>query len=301
VAADLGFSIGPRLNAAGRLDDMSVGINCLLADTTSTGERLAMQLDSLNKSRRRLQEKMQTDAEQLIAGTDWQTADAERSNALCLYDDSWHAGVVGLVATRIREQVNRPVIAFAGGADDGSLKGSGRSVTGIHMRDLLANIDAANPGLIARFGGHAMAAGLSIARESLDAFRAAFESEVDRYAHQIDDSDTLHTDGELNPADFGLGLAEALRGAGPWGQGFPEPLFEGTFALRGQRIVGERHLKLQLQPAAGATAIDAIAFNHPELLTVDGAGKCFAVFRLDVNEFRGVRSPQLVVEHIECV
>jgi single-stranded-DNA-specific exonuclease len=300
VASDLGFSIAPRLNAAGRLDDMSVGIDCLLADSAGHADARAGQLSQLNDDRRKLQLKMQQDAEIHLDALE-ALADVPAGEAVCLFDPSWHPGVVGLVATRIKDRINRPAIAFAAGSEDGTLKGSGRSVGGVHMRDVLAAIDARHPDLISRFGGHAMAAGLSLAPGMLDVFTAAFVAEVQRHADQIDDSNRIWSDGDLQHQEIGLPLAEELRRAGPWGQGFPEPAFDGHFEILEQRIVGESHLKLELQPLGSSDSVSAIAFNHPELLPTDATTECIAVYKLDVNEFRQVRKHQLVVEHIECV
>lgn len=300
TAADLGFAIAPRLNAAGRLDDMSVGIECLLAADAERASQYARTLSQLNAERRELQQKMQDDAESRMAElAGYSVAHAE--NGVCLFDPSWHPGVVGLIATRIKDHVNRPVIAFAAGSLDGDLKGSGRSVAGVHLRDVLAAIDAQHPGMIRRFGGHAMAAGLSLPPELLERFREAFAAEVSQHTEAIDDIARLWSDGELEPRELSLELAEELRRGGPWGQAFPEPAFEGQFEVVAQKIVGEFHLKLELLPAGGARSIDAIAFNHAELLPVGKSRKCFAVYRLDVNEFRQQRTAQLVVEHIECV
>lgn len=293
---DFGFGIAPRLNAAGRLEDMSVGIECLLAADERHAARLASELSRLNQQRRELQRQMQEEAEELLA----RLPETMAGDAACLYDPGWHQGVVGLVATRIKDQLNRPVIAFADGEEAGVLKGSGRSVAGVHMRDLLALIDAQQPGLILRYGGHAMAAGLSLERARLDEFTAAFCRAVEGVAKEIDPADKVFSDGELEATEFRLELAEELRRAGPWGQAFPEPVFDGRFELVQQRVVGQRHLKLTLRPLTGVAVVDAIAFNQPELPAAIGS-ECLAAFRLDVNEFRGRRSQQLVVEHIECV
>ncbi len=302
VPSDLGFGIAPRLNAAGRLEDIAVGIECLLAPSAKRASELAAQLDALNRERRDLQQKMQGEADLHI---DAVLADIGRDGevpaAVCLYDPGWHQGVVGLVATRIKERINRPVIAFAAGEEAGCLKGSGRSVDGVHIRDTLADVAARHPGLIDKFGGHAMAAGLTIRRDRLDAFRVAFAAASDRYRHLIKDANELLSDGELAADEFSLATAELLRHAAPWGQGFPEPVFDGRFRVIEQRIVGERHLKLTLAAAETGRRIAAIAFNHPELLSGNEATLYRAAFRLDVNEYRGRRSPQLVVEHIECV
>jgi single-stranded-DNA-specific exonuclease len=301
ATGDLGFAVAPRLNAAGRLTDMTVGINCLLAEDRATAAALASELSDLNRERRQVQTAMQKDAELHIDELE-KNLGGGVTDALCLFDSEWHQGVVGLVATRIRERINRPVIAFAPGEDGGSmLKGSGRSVPGVHIRDVLAGIDAQYPELIDRYGGHAMAAGLSLPMENLDNFRSAFAQEVARYADQIDEIDRLWSDGELEPTDLNLNMAETLRHAAPWGQGCPEPSFDGRFEIVDQRIVGEHHLKLKVRPAGGGQPIEGIAFNHPELLPQGDDTQVRLVYRLDVNEFRNVRNPQLVVEYIECV
>ena len=299
VPADIGFGVAPRHNPAGPHDDISVGIECLLGDA-ATAARHGEVLSRLNETRKQMQADMQAEAEVHL---DRLLADlkGELPAAMCLYDPGWHQGVVGLVATRIKDQVNRPVIAFADSGDDGLLKGSGRSVRGVHLRDLLADVNADNPELIERFGGHAMAAGLSLRADRLEQFQECFARVATRQLDNIEDNQTVMTDGSLSPAELGLPLAEELRVAAPWGQGFPEPVFDGLFQLQMQKQVGERHLKLKLKPADGGRAIDAIAFNHPDLLPGDSGSECRVAYRLDVNEFRGSRSPQLVVEHIECV
>ena len=301
VPADIGFGVAPRLNAAGRLDDISLGIECLLGDR-ATAERHSAVLSQLNETRKQMQADMQADAETRLDAL-LQELQGELPAALCLYDDSWHQGVVGLVATRIKDRINRPVLAFAR-ADNGDgdlLKGSGRSVRGVHLRDLLAEVDARNPGLIERFGGHAMAAGLTLRADKLEAFRASLASAATAQLPNIDDDQVVLSDGALSAAELNLPLAEQLRVAAPWGQAFPEPVFDGLFRLQAQKIVGERHLKLRLTPADGGAALDAIAFNHPDLLPGETGAECRAAYRLDVNEFRGSRSAQLVVEYIECV
>jgi len=299
TAADLGFGVAPRLNAAGRLEDMSLGIACLLGSNSDAAARAEV-LSNLNTERRQLQQRMQAEAE-LHLETLADAAGDDGLQVACLYDPAWHQGVVGLVATRIREQLNRPVFAFADGEQQGVLKGSGRSVSGVHLRDLLATIDARQPGPIERFGGHAMAAGLSLRRESLAEFRICVDAEMARHMDTLEESRCVMSDGELAAAELTLDLAETLRVAGPWGQGFPEPMFDGRFRVSRQRIVGERHLKLALVPADGNAAIDAIAFNHPAPLTGIETNEFRVAYRLDVNDFRGRRSRQLVVEHIECV
>ena len=294
VATDLGFAVGPRLNAAGRLDDMSLGIECLLTDSDDEARRMAAQLDALNRERREIEAGMQSQALAAIGRLHLE----ERSlpTGLCLYDADWHQGVIGILASRIKEQFHRPVIAFAQ-AGDGELKGSARSVPGLHVRDALDAIAAQHPGLISRFGGHAMAAGLTLDEQNYDAFAGAFDAECRRHLSADDLNGTIQCDGELSADEFSLDAACQLRDAGPWGQGFPAPVFEGEFDVLGSRTVGECHLKMNLQPAAGHGSIDAIAFNTDAL--PDGCRRARMVYRLDVNEYRGVQSPQLVVEYIE--
>lgn len=290
ISTDLGFAVGPRLNAAGRLEDMSVGIECLLTDDSDTAARHAATLDSINKERRSIEATMR---DQAFAVVD--AMDARRLPAcVCVYDESWHQGVVGLIASRVKERCFRPVIAFAR-ENAGTLKGSARSVSGVHARDLLESVSTARPGLIDKFGGHAMAAGLTIAEEHFDEFRALASRQLKALYPDADFSGTLMTDGPL-PADaIGLGFARTLRDAGPWGSGFPEPLWSGDFELLEQRTVGDNHLKLRVRPAGGGSPVDAIAFNQ--------AGPAFRgvvslAYRLDVNEYRGIERPQLVIEQI---
>ncbi len=300
ATSDLGFSIAPRLNAAGRLDDMSIGIECLLAESSAQAFKLATQLTRLNEERRELQASMQQDAElHLDALQD--VAEPESAAAVCLFDPAWHQGVVGLVATRIKDRLNRPAFAFAADGDSGLLKGSGRSVAGVHLRDVLATIDARHPQLIERFGGHAMAAGLTLRQDSLDKFREAFIAEAERFADRIDDSGRLWTDGTLGTAELNLDFAELLRESGPWGQSFPEPVFQGQFEIIQQRIVGGQHLKMRVRPADSDRPIDAIAFNQGELQLASKNERYLLVYRLDVNEFRQTLRHQLVVEHLESV
>lgn len=298
VAADLGFAVGPRLNAAGRLDDMSIGIECLLADDESVARDYARQLDQFNRDRRMIEQGMQDEALRLLARMEIDSSRAPA--ALALYDPGWHQGVVGILASRVKERLHRPVIAFASSAS-GELKGSARSIPGIHIRDVLATIDARRPGLLIRFGGHAMAAGLSLPTDRLDEFAQALAAEVERVAHAEDLKAVLHSDGELAAEEFDLALAEELRAAGPWGQQFPEPLFDGRFRVAAQRLVGERHLKLTLQLPGDGGLIEAIAFNiDPAVWPDQEVQVLHLVYRLDVNEFRGQRSLQLIVEHLEA-
>lgn len=293
VSTDLGFVVGPRLNAAGRLEDMSIGIECLLTDDAGVASEFAAILDGINKERREIETSMR---EQAFASVD--SIDSRQlPPCVSLYDRRWHAGVVGLVAARLRERFHRPALAFAI-ERDGELKGSGRSVPGVHMRDLLEAVSSNHPGLIPKFGGHAMAAGLSLRESDFDTFRRAVAEQMRLRFPAADFSGAIVTDGSL-PADaFTLSFARQLREAGPWGAGFPEPVFLGDFELAEQRVVGERHLKLRVVPPGGGRPVDAIAFNQQ----AGGLrGSVRLAYRLDVNEYRGIESPQLIVEQITTV
>jgi len=296
VSTDLAFAVGPRLNAAGRLEDMSLGIECLLTDSEAGAREMAARLDALNRDRKEIESDMQTRALQSIQELH---LDAQGlPTGLCLFDPGWHQGVIGILAARIKEQFHRPVIAFAR-VGDGELKGSARSIPGFHIRDALDAVAAHHPELITRFGGHAMAAGLTLDEAHYPAFAEAFDTEASRLLSGADLNHTIHSDGELQPEEFSLETAQILREAGPWGQGFPAPLFDGRFRLISQRVVGERHLKLVLAPLDGGGQIDAIAFNTSAL-----PGSCrevLAAYQLDVNEYRGMSSAQLMVEYIEAV
>lgn len=296
VASDLGFALGPRLNAVGRLDDMSMGVACLLSENLDEARRLATMMDELNRERKAIETSMQDEALASLAKV--QIGEGELPAGLVLHQDDWHQGVVGLVASRIKERYYRPVIAFAEAGDD-ELKGSGRSIPGVHLRDLLAAIDSRHPELIDKFGGHAMAAGLSLSKGSLATFKAAFEQIVDDWVSPELLTGEILSDGELAGSDFTLSLAEQLRLAGPWGQAFPEPLFDGHFTLVQQRLVGDKHLKLVVMCAGEALAIDAIAFNVDLSVWPDANIKQVQlVYKLDVNEWRGKRQLQLLVEKI---
>ncbi|MBT8085088.1 MAG: single-stranded-DNA-specific exonuclease RecJ [Woeseia sp.] len=289
-SADFGFAVGPRLNAAGRLEDMSVGIECLLTDDPAEAERLAQLLDGINNERRAIESDMQDQAFAFVDAMDARNLPP----CVTVYDPGWHQGVVGLVAARVRERCHRPVVAFAR-EKAGVLKGSARSVPGVHIRDLLEAVSTANPGLIEKFGGHAMAAGLSLAEERLGAFRKEVARQLLRLYPDADFREALHTDGALPVDSFTLDFARSLRNAGPWGAGFPEPLFHGAFAVHEQRTVGERHLKMRVAAAAGGPTLDAIAFNQSGAVI---RGVVELAFKLDVNSYRGVESPQLIVEQI---
>lgn len=299
VAADLGFAVGPRLNAAGRLRDMALGVECLLSDDEQQAKRLARELDALNRERRQIGEQMQAEA---LTALDALSArlGSELPSGLCLYDPGWHQGVIGILAGRLKDRLHRPVIAFAA-ASDGEMKGSARSIPGLHIRDVLAEIAARYPGLIDKFGGHAMAAGLSLPLERLDAFTAAFAEMVERRLSKSWLDGVIHSDGELLPGECCLETAECLRYAGPWGQGFEEPLFDGVFEVLGHRTVGERHLKLRLRMTPDAPAVDAIAFNIETWEWRDDCQRVNIAYRLDVNEYRGQRGLQLVIKQLQAL
>ena len=297
VASDLAFAAGPRLNAAGRLEDMAVGIECLLSDGPARAQELAAMLDGLNRQRREIEGRMRDDAMAAV-DTMLERLGGPLPPALCLADDEWHQGVIGIVASRIKEHCHRPVIAFAPSGDD-ELKGSARSIPGLHIRDALERVSGRHPGLIPRFGGHAMAAGLSLAASDLDRFRDAFETVVSEVITDRDLEGVVRTDGPLAPAEFTLELAETLRTAGPWGQGFPEPVFDNPFRIEARRVVGERHLKLRVRPDPDGPLVDAIAFNALDRGWDAVGARATLAYRLDVNEYRGKRSLQLMVEHIE--
>ena len=306
-AADLGFAVAPRLNAAGRLTDMSIGIACLLADDPLEAAQLAAQLTRLNEERREIEGRMQLEAVD-IAAAHRLGSTGDESLGLCLFDESWHQGVVGLVAGRIKDRVHRPVIAFAR-AEDGSLRGSARSISGVNIRDALDSIATRHPGLIGKFGGHAMAAGMTLAENDLDRFRAAFAAEIATRADPETLTGIVHSDGELQDAELCVDTARILRGGGPWGQGFPEPIFDGDFNIVDARVVGGKHLKLQLEPVFGSAAgsgsrgIDAIAFGYIGGATEDAGvrpGRRLEIaYRLEVNDYRGAQSVQLNCQHLK--
>lgn len=293
-STDLGFILGPRLNAAGRLDDMSLGIECLLCEDEALARDMAQQLDELNKDRKSIEQGMQREA--LAQLKDLPLADMPFG--LCLFEPDWHQGVIGILASRLKERYFRPAIAFAD-AGDGLLKGSARSVPGLHIRDALDAVAAKHPGLISKFGGHAMAAGLSLPQENYGAFAAAFDAEVRRQLHADDLTGRLLSDGQLSVTEFNLELAKALRHAGPWGQHFPEPLFHGVFQIVQQRLVGEKHLKLVLKTECGGQTLDGIAFNIDRDLWPNPTVRWVEVaYKLDVNEFRGNETVQLMIAHL---
>ena len=296
-ATDMGFVLGPRLNAAGRLDDMSVGIECLITNDAGRAQALAQQLDQLNQERRSIEGEMQEQASTVVNQL-LDAEDMELPACVCLYQPDWHEGVVGIVASRIKERWHRPAFIFAQG-DGGMLKGSARSVPGFHIRDALAAVDAKHPGLIDRFGGHAMAAGLSLPEERLEEFKQALND----YANDNLDAALLErvwlTDGNLQAQDMQLNQAQLLRQSGPWGQGFDAPSFHGDFGIVQQRIVGQKHLKLVLAETSTGSLLDAICFNIDLDAWPNTCDKARLVYKLDVNEFRGRQSVQLMVDAIE--
>ena len=293
-STDLGFVLGPRLNAAGRLDDMSVGIECLLAESGAAARPLAAKLHELNRERRDIESDMQEEADSQLQSL---ALDAESMPyGLCVYQPSFHQGVVGIVASRLRERYHRPTIVFAD-AGSGELKGSGRSIDGVHIRDVLDAVAASHPGLIEKFGGHAMAAGLTLAADRLQEFDEAFDRAVAGALRGIPPEATLETDGQLGPNDLDLQTAELLQAAGPWGQHFPEPLFEGVFHVLDQRLLKEKHLKLQLDHKG--RRLEGIAFNVDLDHWPDpSAGHVGLVYQLDINEYRGERRLQLMIKHL---
>ncbi|MEG9540390.1 DHHA1 domain-containing protein, partial [Pantoea piersonii] len=296
VASDLGFALGPRLNAAGRLDDMSVGVALLLTDDITQARMLASELDALNQTRKEIEQGMQSEALALCQALERQQTDLPLG--LAFYHPEWHQGVVGILASRLKERFYRPVIAFAP-AGDGTLKGSGRSIPGLHLRDALERLDTLYPGMMLKFGGHAMAAGLSLEETQFEAFRQRFAELLGEWLSEETLQSVIWSDGALQPGEFSIQTAELLREAGPWGQAFPEPAFDGKFKLLQQRLVGERHLKVMLEPLGGGPLIDGIAFNVDTTLWPDSSVRQVELaFKLDINEYRGNRSVQLIIDHL---
>lgn len=305
IASDFGFALGPRINAAGRLDDMAYGINCLLAPDLKSARVMASDLDDLNKARREIEQGMQAEAESIFQQLNFSTDNLP--NAIALYQQDWHQGVIGIVAGRLKEKFHRPCIVFAKGSDDElinfehqEIKGSARSISGLNIRDLLEHIDSQHPDLIIKFGGHAMAAGLSIKQKNFDKFQNLFNDLAGKWLKPEDLQSIILSDGELEINNLTLDFAEKLRDAGPWGQNFPEPLFDGTFTLIQQRIVGEKHLKLVVEKQG--EAFDCIAFNvdvkaWPNI----EAKQVHLAYKLDINEFRGKRTVQLMIDNITAI
>ena len=297
VASDFGFAVGPRLNAAGRLDEMALGVETLLCEDIMYARRMAAELDSLNQERRELEVGMQQEA---LKSLEYLKLNEEQLPwGIALFQEDWHQGVIGILASRIKDKYHRPVIAFAD-AGNGEIKGSARSIKGLHMRDLLELVNSRHPGLISKFGGHAMAAGLTLKSGGFATFAKAYDDAVRELLKPEQLTGELWSDGELTPTELTLEIAQLLRNAGPWGQSFEEPLFDGYFKIIQQRIVGERHLKLVLETPCSTVMLDAIAFNV-DLHTWPDATIQHAriVYKLDVNEYRGNFTLQLMVEQIE--
>lgn len=294
AASDFGFALGPRLNAAGRLDDMSLGISCLITEDYNQAKRIAEELDLLNRDRREIEQGMQAEAERVLSqlGLDGQVPDG-----ICLYQPDWHEGVIGIVAGRIKEKYHRPTVVFAQ-SGNGDLKGSARSIPGLHIRDVFELINSQYPNVLKKFGGHAMAAGLTVAAEQFETFKQAFEKIIIETITEEQRTCTIMTDGALDAALLNLDFAQLLKSSGPWGQAFPEPVFEGRFRMVSQRLVGEKHLKVMLQHESGM-AVDGIYFNCDLSLWPNGSvSHVHVAYTLDINEFRGQVNIQLLIKEI---
>lgn len=305
TAADLGFAIGPRLNAAGRIEDMTIGIECLLCDDPHKALQLATTLDDLNRERKDIEAQMKQQALQIIDRLQVDE-NIELPLGICLYDPDWHQGVIGILASRIKEKFHRPVIAFADAGDDGVtgiplLKGSARSIPGIHIRDVLDALATHHPGLLSKFGGHAMAAGMSIYRENFSQFSKAFNAEVDRQLDRERLRNIVLTDGELMESEISLELAELIRQGGPWGQAFAEPLFDGEFEVLQRRIVGDSHVKFLLKKRGGEKQFQAMAFFISDIHWLEAAKIIRMAYSLDVNDYNGVRSVQCIIRQAEAL
>ncbi|MDK9744191.1 single-stranded-DNA-specific exonuclease RecJ [Vibrio sp. B516a] len=303
VASDFGFALGPRINAAGRLDDMSFGVELLMCNNIHAARRMASELDGLNQTRKEIEEGMKQEAMAFCERLQFGEGN-ELPYGLALFQRDWHQGVIGILASRIKEKFHRPVIAFADGGE-GTIKGSCRSIPGLHMRDALDFIDTQNPGLIIKFGGHAMAAGLTIKEQDFERFSRLFDEVVKKELDEAALKGVIMSDGELKPEEFSMHVAELLRSGGPFGQAFPEPIFDGEFKVLHQKLVGEKHLKLMLEPLYKGhptnVMIDGIAFNVDLRLWPDASVKTVRLaYKLDVNEFRGNQSLQLMIDHIEA-
>lgn len=299
TASDLGFSVGPRLNAAGRLENMALGIQCLLAEQPDEALRIAERLDSLNQDRREIESRMKDQALDLLNSRNFQDQ-ADLPSGICLHDERWHQGVVGIIASRIKDRVNRPVIAFAS-VGDGLIKGSARSVTGIHIRDVLSEIAALHPHLLSKFGGHAMAAGLSLRLTDFPEFSSVFAKIVKSHGRELDAEPVIYTDGSLSSTELTLEFAEMLQGIAPWGHGFPEPLFQGDFEVVDSRVLKEKHVKFNLCDPDQNQFFDGIAFFAEQPEGWLGVDNIRLVYRLAINEFRNLRTVQLVIEYMEVL
>ena len=299
TTADLGFALAPRLNAAGRLENMALGIECLVAEDAGEASRVARKLDDLNRERREIEGQMKLEALSLL--DDLQAFDEKHLSAgVCLFDKNWHQGVIGILASRIKDRLHRPVISFAP-ADNGEIKGSARSIAGVHIRDVLSDIAVAHPKLLSKFGGHAMAAGLTLQMHDYPAFVLAFDAMVARQLQHLDLEQKILSDGELTVEDISLQFAESLRQAGPWGQEFPEPVFDGVFDVVQSRIVGQHHLKLVLRLPFNDLLIDAIAFYPEQPEQWLGVRQIRTAYQLDINEYQGKRSVQMILQYLERI
>lgn len=299
TSSDLGFSVGPRLNAAGRLENMALGIECLLSNELGEALGIAEKLDSLNRDRREIESRMKDQALDLLNSESFQNS-SKLPAGICLHEESWHQGVVGIVASRIKDRVNRPVIAFAS-VGDGLIKGSARSIPGVHIRDVLSEIAALHPKLLNKFGGHAMAAGLSLELENYAEFATKFAEIVKSHGPELDVEPVIYTDGYLEAGDMTLEFAKLLSEIAPWGQGFPEPLFQGDFEVVESRLLKGKHVKFGLCFPGQDQIFDGIAFfaEQPEgWLKID---KIRLVYRLNINEFRSIRKVQLMIEYMEIL
>lgn len=299
TATDLAYLLAPRLNAAGRMENMAIGIELLLSESEIHAKKIAKELDSLNRERRDIEQTMQREAIAFVK--DIETSLKDIPHGIVIFHPEWHQGVIGILSARLKDRYHRPVISFAD-AGDGLIKGSGRAIPGFHLRDALERIDSLNPGLMVCFGGHAMAAGLTIAKANLAQFTHCFSQIAN---DTIDDNllnNVILSDGELLPEWFTCEIANLIKESGPWGQGFPEPLFEGDFYLHQQRIVGDKHLKVVIEPCQGGPLLDGIAFNVNTLNWPDQSIKqAKLAFHLDINDFRGQKKVQLIIRHLWCV
>ena len=299
TASDLGFSVGPRLNAAGRLDNMALGIECLLSEKTDDALRIAEELDSLNRERRAIESRMQDQALSLLSSCEFEDL-TDLPAGICMHDERWHQGVVGILASRIKDRVHRPVIAFAS-VGEGVIKGSARSIPGVHVRDVLSEIAAVRPRLLSKFGGHAMAAGLSLKLSDFAEFSVVFAEVVEQHGQGLDTEPVLYTDGVLSCDELTLEFADQLQNIAPWGHGFPEPLFQGDFEIVESRILQDKHVKFGLSQPGDGRIYEGIAFfaEQPEQwLKVD---KVRLVYRLAINTFRNIRRVQLMIEYMEAL
>ncbi|KAF3977348.1 MAG: single-stranded-DNA-specific exonuclease RecJ [Methylococcales symbiont of Iophon sp. n. MRB-2018] len=298
-SSDLAFALGPRLNAAGRMDDMSLGIQCLLTEDLGLAKDMAEQLDQLNQDRKEVEAQMRHEAMSLLE--QMQVLDEHHLPAgVCLFEKNWHQGVIGILASRIKDRLHRPVVAFAA-VGKGEIKGSARSIPSVHIRDVLSEIAVAHPQILSKFGGHAMAAGMSIKMHDYPAFALAFDEVVAKHLDSIDLEQKVYSDGQLLEQDISIEFSEQLKEVGTWGQGFPEPVFDGVFDVIQCRVVGQQHLKFVLRIPKSELLIDAIAFFVEKSEQWLGVRSINVAYKLDINEYRGNRSVQLMLQYIEKI